>query len=211
MKKQVVIRASKNGPYIVTDLEHIVEAVGTKVKTSGSTVALCRCGESKTKPYCDGTHMKIGFSDEKKEGRQPRNSDTYAGKVITIHDDRGICSHAGYCTDGLPNVFRMATEPWIDPDAETVEKIIETIRKCPSGALSYSIDGVKYDSFSEGEGIKMTEDGPYRVSGSVSLEDEDLPESTEHYTLCRCGHSKNKPFCDGQHWYAKFVDDGKVK
>jgi len=105
----------------------------------------------------------------------------------------------------------MGVEPWIDPDAETVEKIIATIKKCPSGALSYSIDGVKYDKFSTQPEIVVTENGPYFIKGSIELEDDDHPESEEHYALCRCGNSQNKPFCNGQHWHSKFRDDGIAK
>ena len=206
-----MIRLSENGPYVVTDLERIEESTTRNVKVDNPSVAFCRCGESKTKPFCDGTHGKIGFTGEKCEDRVPRQLDTYIGKEITIHDDRGICSHAGYCTDGLPKVFRMKVEPWIDPDAEAKELIIETIRKCPSGALSYSIDGIKVDSFSDVEELQLDEDGPYRIRGGICLEVGEEPESKEHYSLCRCGHSKNKPFCSGQHWYVKFEDDGKVK
>lgn len=208
MKKNVIIRASKNGPYVVSGLKHLTESVGTLIEQNQQAVALCRCGQSANKPFCDGTHGKVGFSDEKLEGRQPRLSEAYVGKEITIHDDRGICAHAGYCTGGLPKVFRMRTEPWIDPDAETVEAIIDTIKKCPSGALSYSIDGIKYDQYSDEPGIVVTEDGPYVVKGTIELMVEDQPESKEHYALCRCGHSKNKPYCNGQHWYVKFKDPG---
>jgi len=209
--RKVTITTAKNGPYVVANLITIKESVGTAIPIEGPMMALCRCGESRTKPYCDGAHGKNDFNDGKADDRQPRQSDTYIGKKITIHDDRGICSHAGYCTDGLPKVFRMRTEPWIEPDAETVGKIIETIKKCPSGALSYSIDGIKYDSFSDSVEISMTENGPYTIKGSIELNDDDSPESKEHYTLCRCGHSKNKPFCNGQHWYEKFEDDGKIQ
>src|SRR6267154_2608959 len=66
-----------------------------------------------------------------------------AGKRITILDNRSICAHAGFCTDGLKSVFRMREEPWIDADGAAVEEIVATIRKCPSGALSYAIDGVE--------------------------------------------------------------------
>jgi methylamine---glutamate N-methyltransferase subunit C len=204
------IKTSPNGPFIIKGIRQLTEANGNIYPVNRKTAALCRCGYSKSKPFCDGQHAKHNWTDPKEEGRQPRHSDTYKGKEITIHDDRGICSHAGYCTDGLPKVFRMNTEPWIDPDGERVEKIIETIKKCPSGALSYSIDGVKYDKFSEQPEIQITEDGPYYVKGNIALEDEDSPESEEHYALCRCGNSKNKPFCDGQHWYTKFTDEGKA-
>jgi len=204
------IKTSPNGPFIIKGIRQLTEANGNNYPLKDKVNALCRCGYSRSKPFCDGQHAKHNWTDQKEEGRQPRRSDDYKGKEITIHDDRGICSHAGYCTDGLPKVFRMNTEPWIDPDGERVEKIIETIKKCPSGALSYSIDGVKYDKFSEQPEIQITEDGPYYVKGNIALEDEDSPESEEHYALCRCGNSKNKPFCDGQHWYTKFTDEGKA-
>ncbi len=206
---KIKISTSVNGPLIVKNLPQLTEANGNLFSLKKATVALCRCGKSKNKPFCDGTHGKIGWKSEKLEGRQPRRVDSYVGK-ITIHDDRGICSHAGFCTNGLPKVFRMATEPWIDADAETVEKIINTIKKCPSGALSYSIDGKLYNSFSEQAEVQVTEDGPYFVIGNLELKDTDHPESKEHFALCRCGKSRNKPFCDGQHWYHKFRDEGKV-
>lgn len=209
--KEIKIKTALNGPLVVKNLKQITEANGNIFPLDKLSVALCRCGKSNSKPFCDGTHGKIGWTSQKQDGRQPRKVDTYKGKKITIHDNRGICAHIGYCTDGLPNVFRMGTEPWIDADAETVEKIIETIKKCPSGALSYSIDGVKYDKFAETPEIKITEDGPYYIKGTIELEDEDHPESDEHFALCRCGNSKNKPFCDGQHWYTKFNDEGKAK
>lgn len=208
---KTIIKTSTNGPLVVKNLNSITEGNANVVNLSKLSIALCRCGKSASKPYCDGTHGRIAWKSEKLEGRQPRRGDNYVGKKITIHDDRGICSHAGFCTAGLPKVFRMATEPWIDADAETVEKIIETIRKCPSGALSYSVDGKLFNSFSEVAEIQITEDGPYFVKGKISLQDEDRPESEEHFALCRCGKSKNKPFCDGQHWYDKFKDAGKVK
>jgi CDGSH-type Zn-finger protein len=211
MPRKITISTAKNGPLIVKGLSQITEANGNIFYVKKPAVALCRCGASKNKPFCDGSHGRIGWTDEKLEGRQPRRKDSYAGKTITIHDDRGICSHAGFCTDGLPKVFRMGVEPWIDPDAETAGKIIETIRKCPSGALSYSVDGELFDSFSDKPEVQITRDGPYFVKGFIELKSDDKPASEEHFALCRCGKSKNKPFCDGQHWYHKFRDEGKVR
>ncbi len=212
MSEKISVAPAKNGPLVVKGLCEVTSSNGNRVTLKKTVSALCRCGHSKNKPFCDGSHAKAGWTDEKQSGRQPRRVDDYRGKKITIHDDRGICSHAGFCTDGLPGVFRMGKEPWIDPDAETLEKVIETIRKCPSGALSYSVDGVLYNRFSEEPELQVTEDGPYFVKGFVALEtDDDPPASPEHYALCRCGHSKNKPFCDGQHWYHKFRDEGVVR
>jgi len=103
-------------------------------------------------------------------------------------------------------VFRLKEEPWIHPDAASVDEIISSIKKCPSGALSYSVDDVEYGD-QEGEpAIFVAPNGPYVVSGGPNLVDTAQAEhaSKEHFTLCRCGGSKNKPFCDGTHWNIKF-------
>jgi hypothetical protein len=95
----------------------------------------------------------------------------------------------------------------VDPDAASVEEIIATIRTCPSGALSYTLAGVEHR---DRAGPPMVKNGPYAVTGGIELLNHPLGDgaSTEHYTLCRCGHSQNKPFCDGSHWQVGFTDDG---
>ena len=75
--------------------------------------------------------------------RSTDKRDDYRGKKITIHDNRALCAHAGLCTEGLASVFKYGSEPWIDPDGAEVEAIVETIRTCPSGALSYSLEGAE--------------------------------------------------------------------
>ena len=198
-----------NGPYLVKNLKDFANrngAIGTK-----DTIALCRCGESANKPFCDGTHAKIGFSSARLEGRGEDRRDNYLGETITVHDNRSICSHAGLCTDGLPSVFRLQQEPWIDPDGASADEIVATVRKCPSGALSFSVGGIEHgDGNGGGEpAIFVSHNGPYVVTGGPDLLDTIRGEgaSTENFTLCRCGESKNKPFCDGAHWNKKFVDD----
>ena len=137
------ITTAPNGPYVVNRLEKLRNSSGEQIQTK-PVFALCRCGGSANKPFCDGTHAKIGFSDGKLEGTAEDKRDNYVGAEITIHDNRGICSHAGLCTKGLPKVFLYGKEPWIDPDGATSEQIVATIKKCPSGALSYSIEGVEH-------------------------------------------------------------------
>jgi CDGSH-type Zn-finger protein len=205
--KKVSITPTENGPYIIKNLANFSNRHGRiEVK---ETMALCRCGGSANKPFCDGTHAKNGFSSAKLEGRVEDKRDNYKGQKITIHDNRGICAHAGRCTDGLPAVFHLRDEPWIYPDSAGVQEIIETINKCPSGALSYTIDGVEHLDRDGVPGIFIAPNGPYVVSGEPSIEDTERAEgvSKEHFTMCRCGGSKNKPFCDGTHWYNKFKDD----
>ncbi len=210
-KDRPVIDVIPNGPLVVSGLENMTAPSGKPIAATRPVMALCRCGRSGEKPYCDGTHGKVGWTDDKKPGRQPDRLDTYKGKKIVIHDNRGVCSHAGFCTDGLPKVWRMGVEPWIDPDGAVPEKIIEIIQKCPSGALSYSIDGVLHNAQDRNPGIHLAEDGPYVIVGGPKLETrtDEATTSPEHYTLCRCGESKNKPFCNGSHWYVNFRDDGE--
>jgi CDGSH-type Zn-finger protein len=201
------IQPAKDGPYLVEGLDDLRNRKGD-VETRPK-MALCRCGESKSKPFCDGTHARIGFSSDKLEGRVPDQRDDYEGPEITIHDNRGICAHAGKCTDGLPSVFRLRQEPWIDPAAASGRQISEVVRTCPSGALSYSVDGQEHRDRDAEPSIFIAPNGPYVVTGGPELLDTERGEgaSTEHFALCRCGGSKNKPFCDGTHWHKKFVDE----
>ena len=122
-KEKSRIETTVNGPYLVRNLKTFKTSRGESIKTEPEMV-LCRCGHSSHKPFCDGTHAKIGFSSDKLEGRVPDRLDTYEGKEVTIHDNRGVCSHAGYCTDNLPSVFRRGKEPWIDPNGARVEQAI---------------------------------------------------------------------------------------
>jgi len=201
------IEPTVNGPYLVKNLDDLKNSKDERLNAK-PVMALCRCGGSSNKPFCDGTHLRIGFKGDKDSARVPDKLDTYEGKEITIHDNRGVCSHAGFCTDNSPKVFKMEEEPWIDPDAEDADKTSNTICMCPSGALSYTRDGILHKDQGRKPSITVSKDGPYRIVGGVKFEDTDgnKPESKEHYTLCRCGASKNKPFCNGNHWYIKFKD-----
>jgi CDGSH-type Zn-finger protein len=202
-----------NGPYyLLNDLTPA--AVPNLRRANGEPcasvrgVALCRCGGSKNKPFCDGTHGMNGFTDQNLADRSRNRRVDYVGKQITIHDNRALCSHAGFCTGGLETVFRMHHEPWIDPDGASSDKIIETVRRCPSGALSHSIANVESRDQDRPPMVTVTDDGPYAVTGGIELVGVEFGEGTshEHYTLCRCGASKNKPFCDGSHWQVGFRD-----
>ena len=181
-------------------------------------LALCRCGESARKPFCDGSHAGSGFTDAKDQNRVPDRRDSYEGQQVTIFDNRGLCQHAGFCTDRLPGVFRAGAEPFVAPSGGRMDEIIMAVRDCPSGALSFAVDGTEARSQTDhGDArppaIEISRDGPYRITGGVELTDaEGKPvsrnagASLEHYALCRCGHSQNKPFCSGMHWYVGFRD-----
>lgn len=200
-----VITCAEAGPYLVKGQVSIFSADGAAIEGK-KTVALCRCGGSKTKPFCDGTHAEIGFSGAKSPDRVPERREAYAGEDITIYDNRGLCAHAGICTDRLASVWRMGEEPWIDPDGAQADAIVETIKACPSGALSYARDGDTPPEPDRAPEIHIVKGGPYRVVGGIRVEGEACGDgiSMEHLTLCRCGGSKNKPFCDGTHWDLEF-------
>jgi CDGSH-type Zn-finger protein len=211
MKPRIACLA--NGPYYLLNdtqaapVPNLERASGEPCATVRG-VALCRCGGSKNKPFCDGTHSTNGFTDRKLADGKADHRDTYRGKRITIFDNRGICAHAGYCGDSLKSVFRYGVEPWIDADGAAVEEIIATVRKCPSGALSYAINGVEAQPPARPPKVVVTDHGPYAVSGGIELVNVEFGESAsrEHYTLCRCGASASKPFCDGSHWRIEFRD-----
>jgi CDGSH-type Zn-finger protein/truncated hemoglobin YjbI len=212
-----VIVAATNGPYLVTNVPGLRTPLGERLSVPPQ-VALCRCGASSMKPFCDGTHASNGFTDAKDPDRVPDHRDTYPGQQVTIFDNRGICQHSGLCTDRLTTVFRTGSEPFVAPSGGRMDEIVRAVRDCPSGALSLAFDGDEARDLVDwndirGRAIQITQDGPYRVTGGISLMDAagaDVPRamgsSREHYALCRCGHSQNKPFCSGMHWYVEFRD-----
>jgi len=207
------IKPRENGSLRVDGLENLLDAKGNRIATEGrgkGNIALCRCGASRTKPFCDGNHRNTDFRSAKlTDGEWDFRTD-YEGKEVTVHDNRGICAHIGYCTDQLPEVFRGGQEPWIDADGAPGERVAEQTRRCPSGALSHSEGGVEHRDQERPPTIQVVAAGPYYVTGGVELLDTERGEgaSLEHYALCRCGRSKNKPLCDGTHWYVDFADAG---
>jgi CDGSH-type Zn-finger protein/truncated hemoglobin YjbI len=210
-----VLRSSRNGPYLGVGVRGIVTHLGEPVPTR-PVVALCRCGRSATKPLCDGTHARVDFTGQKDPHRVPDQRDRHPGLQVTVLDNRGICQHSGFCTDRLPVVFRQGQEPFVAASGGRMDEIIRAVRDCPSGALSFEIDGREAREQVDGRrepGIEVSKDGPYRVTGGIELQDADGRDehrnegaSREHYALCRCGQSMNKPFCSGMHWYVNFAD-----
>ncbi len=211
------IQAQTDGPYLVTGAEALTNWLGEALPLTPQ-MALCRCGRSANKPFCDGTHAEIGFKGDKSPERVPDRRDTYVGQQVTVFDNRGICQHSGYCTDRLASAFRVGEEPFVAPSGGRMDEIIRAVRDCPSGALSYAIDEREAREQVDHGGrrakaIEVSKDGPYRVTGGIDLLDGlggDEPRaegaSREHYALCRCGQSQNKPFCSGMHWYVDFHD-----
>lgn len=193
MKEKVLptITPIKDGPLRVENLETF-EGVDGEIQTTRE-MALCRCGQSKNKPFCDGRHVEAGFTDERGENSDDKRL-VFPGDPITFYENVAICSHAGFCPNGMP-------DKWREEGEFTDEELVEKVRQCPSGALSYARGNVEHRDQERPPKITMVKDGPLQVEGGIELRNTEWGEgaSREHYTLCRCGASKMKPFCDGAH------------
>ena len=201
------IRVLNGGPYRVEGGVPIVDHEGTGIEAPPA-YSLCRCGGSENKPFCDGTHQINNFNGQEFASKDTAadRAERCAGEQVTIHDDRNRCAHSGVCTDNLSAVFKLGVEPWIDPNGAEADEIIRVVSSCPSGALSYSVSGsAEPVERPEGPSITVAKDAPYSVRGvQVVAGDGEAYDARERQTLCRCGGSRNKPFCDGSHWYMGF-------
>ena len=195
------IKEREGGPLIASAVPALTSSRGEAFE-SKPVMALCRCGASKNKPYCDGSHGVIGFDSSPSEDRTKDEILTYEGEEITVHYNRLLCSHAAECGKRQKAAFDSSRKPWIIPDNASKEGIMEVIQACPSGALRFSVPGEEpQQDQPDTDGVTVERNGPYRVVG-IPLAEPRLAEgaNAEKYVLCRCGASKNKPYCDGSHY-----------
>ncbi len=133
----------------------------------------------------------------------------YKSEEMTVSFAPDVCIHAAECVKGLPNVFDTSKKPWINVVGATPDEIIDVIDRCPSGALNYELidfEPIKEEVKMEKTKITVMPNGPIMVEGNLSvnkMSGENIKDG-EKLFLCRCGHSANKPFCDGKHKAADF-------
>lgn len=132
----------------------------------------------------------------------------YRNDDITVIWKPDTCIHSTLCWKGLVEVFNPKARPWVKMDGATTEMIIEQVRKCPSGALSYYLNA---DAPAEADKViaesasilkvEVTPNGPYLINTECLIVHSDGREETKtgKVALCRCGASGNKPYCDGSH------------
>jgi uncharacterized Fe-S cluster protein YjdI len=133
----------------------------------------------------------------------------YSNDELTVVWQPEMCSHSKHCWKELGEVFKPSERPWVNMQGASAEKIKEQIDKCPSGALSYfkkgEQPGIKNNA--PASLIEVTPNGPLLVHGNVTIKDAagNNTERQKVTALCRCGHSGNKPYCDGMHTKKGFV------
>lgn len=219
------IAVVKDGPYVVTGSvplvrENIVSEGGISTGYEKGeqyplkdTYTLCRCGQSKTPPYCDGSHTRIGFKGDEITDRAPfsKRCKVIEGPALTLYDRQDICARTGHC--------QQRTGAWTlvkhSDEVDKREEAIGVVNSCPAGRL------VVRDR-ETGEALEMPREkeiaviqhphkgvsGPLWVRGGIPIvsADGEVYETRNRVTLCRCGASKVKPFCDGSHINVHFRD-----
>lgn len=218
MSDEQHITTMQQGPYIVTGSVPVTrktpvmsehgEPLTWKTSDSDSErerYALCRCGASTNKPFCDGSHVEHDWDDSNAAVGESydEKAKSYGGTGIEIFDDRPTCVHAGFCGNRVTNVWKMAAQT---DDSRVRAEAMAMIERCPSGALTYTVDGEPIEPDLPTE-IAVIPDGPLWVMGGIGVttsNGEEL-ETRNRVTLCRCGESANKPLCDGAHKEAGFT------
>ena len=180
-------------------VEHAVEGVRRAYQ-------LCRCGHSATKPFCDGTHQTVGFDGTETASRAPydQQAGVMEGPALALTDAEALCAFARFC-DRDGNVWNTVSEVTSEPAQQS---FVRQVGQCPSGRLRVIelADGAVIEPDLP-PSIALVADpaqgvaGPLWVRGGIEVVGSDgvAYEVRNRVTLCRCGASKNKPFCDGAH------------
>ncbi len=138
----------------------------------------------------------------------------YKGDARSVTWDRPLCIHVGECGRAKGDLFVAGRDPWCDPNVADEENIQTIVARCPTGALAAKDESGAYleeTAASENE-VHVSNDGPLYLSGDLSVDgaSDDMHSVARRAALCRCGASKNKPFCDNSHREVSFADAGAV-
>jgi CDGSH-type Zn-finger protein len=219
------IKVTKDGPYIASGgIPLSVEAIGSDDEGESvgwehgadlekrETCGLCRCGQSGTKPYCDGSHATVGFDGTETASFEPyvESCDVLVGPRVDVRDQKELCADARFCHRAGAVWHRVN-----DDDDEATDVVIEESKLCPSGrytavdkATGFAHEPEFEPSMALVQDPEMGVSGPLWVRGGIQVLSADgrSYEVRNRVTLCRCGHSSNKPFCDGSHIEGAFHD-----
>jgi CDGSH-type Zn-finger protein len=214
------IRVLKNGPYLVTGDVPLINMtiqcdthgipskwlIGEKLQTSAN-YSLCRCGQSNNKPFCDGNHVNVNFDGTETSDNEPfeKMAKEIDGPALTLKDAEILCASARFCHRGgdIWEVVPKSDEPWAKQNA------IENACDCPSGRLvivdketGKTVEPQLEKSIGLIKDPAIGVDGPIWVRGEIPVFSAEgkLYKVRNRVTLCRCGKSTNKPFCDSSHY-----------
>lgn len=173
------------------------------------TYLLCRCGQSQDKPFCDGSHSRLGFdgTETAETIATVERQVVFSGVGLVVRRDDYLCMEAGFCGTRFANIERMMDS---SSESEIRSLIMAMVERCPSGSFTYSI-GHDHPEIEPDlpEQIAVTSEmtsdgpivGPYWVTGCIPIErsDGEPLELRNRVTICGCGLSRKKPLCDGAH------------
>lgn len=228
-KSRASITITQDGPYIVKGgvplIQQAISPVGghreyvtLKTFPVQQTYALCRCGHTKTPPFCDGTHESIHFDGTETAGhsRYTERADIYRGPGVTLLDDNR-CAFARFCHRDEGDVWTLTEN---SRNQHIKDEAIHASSECPAGRLIHVDTESKkvYEprhkpSISLLEDIEQGVSAPLFVRGGIPLFSADGTqyERRNRYALCRCGASQMKPFCDAMHMNTRYHDGLSTK
>ena len=201
-----------DGPYIVRDLplvrrRAVVTEHGEPITTETTSqletravYALCRCGQSASKPFCDGAHTRNAFdgTETAPTNNYDERATTYRGTRLVVRDDRSICVHAGFCGNRVTNVWNEMGGSGTD-DSIVRTQVINMVERCPSGAMTYRLDTHGHDIEPDlRPAVAVIADGPLRLTGGITVQRADgtMLETRNRVTLCR---SPRRPLRHARH------------
>jgi len=219
-KGNLQIRVLKNGPYIVSGGVPLRKMtiqcnsqsipvewlIGQKLQTS-QTYSLCRCGQSNKKPFCDGNHLKVNFDGSEVSDNEPfeKMAKTIDGPTLKLKDAEILCASARFCHRG-GDIWQQIPK---SDDPKLKQNSVRNACDCPSGRLvvvdketGETVEPSLEKSIGLIEDPGIGVDGPIWVRGGIPIYSAEgkLYEVRNRVTLCRCGKSTNKPFCDSSHY-----------
>jgi CDGSH-type Zn-finger protein len=225
---EVKVVVAKNGPYLVSGnvplAKHTIVANAQGESESWHSAepypaqesyALCRCGHSGNKPFCDGTHAKVHFQGAETASRAPyrEQAQMTEGPALALTDAEPLCAFARFC-DPNGQVWNQVGH---SENPEVRSTFVRQVNDCPSGRLvawqrsrGQALENPLPVSIGVVEDPAQGVAGPLWLRGGIPVVSADGfgYEVRNRVTLCRCGASKNKPFCDGTHATIKFRDAG---
>lgn len=223
VNNEAKIKIIKDGPYLVSGnvplKEKIIVEVGNHYEyhpgrelPQSESYSLCRCGQSKNPPFCDGSHQEVDFDGTEiaEKGSYRERAEHIEGEEIDLLDDHR-CALARFCHTEKGSTWEMVKE---SSDQEKKKEAIKSADECPAGRLTVVDKEGEFVEKDYQPQIEILQDGEYGFGAGIYVKGKILIESADgsHYqkrnrlTLCRCGKSRNKPFCDGCHLKYKFKE-----